>query len=342
MTKIEYYTTDSGYLMRMLDDLQAQNMEGMLVNGSPVEKTHAPDWYLVHCPHGVLKIEGKERRSSVVVGYKKRSDATGLPLPEEISSDQLPEGFEAIRDAYTPVYNEVIHPRPEMVVDFDPKGKVSWESLRPDRFKFSLGKDDSGRLFRADQKEQFLTIEDLFTKYEWAKPSIQVDDIQRAMTPNFAWHLGPCSISSHTMYRIIRSTIKERLDGRYATVTSDYDFVFEVKKKMPCNPKEVSYHNPFSKTKKARAKVFYRLESDRLVKVLHLTHRDRVHGLNYGAKIVEGVMGDNLADLGRKINERLCELTALVNSPVQICPNCDGSGMTDIITPGTPEARGEG
>jgi hypothetical protein len=340
MVKLEYYETETGYLMRMMANDRPQPMAGMLVNGSPVERTHAPDWYSVICRHGVVSVEGVERRSSVVVGYKKKSDATGLPLPEKITSDNIPEGFDTIRDAYEPVYSEVVHPRQQTEIEPSFRGKVSWESLRPDKFKFSLGKDDSGMLSRRNQEEQFLTIEDLFMQYEWAKPSIQADDIQRAMTPNFAWHLAPCSIGSHTMYRIIRASIKERLDGRYATITSDHDFVFEVKKKLPCTPKEVGYSNPFARTKKGRSKVSYRLEKDRLIKVLHFTHQDRVHGLEYGAKVVEGVMGENLADLGRKINERLCELIALVNSPVRICPNCDGSGITDIVAPGTPEARG--
>lgn len=45
----------------------------------------------------------------------------------------------------------------------------------------------------------------------------------------------PSSISSEQAYTIIRNYVKEHIDGRYARVTSDYDFHFEVEKYIVLN-----------------------------------------------------------------------------------------------------------
>ncbi len=42
----------------------------------------------------------------------------------------------------------------------------------------------------------------------------------------------PCYISSDQAYEIIRQYVKNHLDGRYTKITSDYDFHFEVHKKI--------------------------------------------------------------------------------------------------------------
>jgi hypothetical protein len=149
------------------------------------------------------------------------------------------------------------------------------------------------------------------------------------MTPSFAWHLGPCTLPSHIFYRVVRAWVKENLNGRYATITSDYDFVFEVKKILPCKPHEVKYTHPFARTKAQRNKVHVRLEKDRKVPVFHITHKKKVHGTEYGAKILPDMTGDSLKDLLEKVKAYLDETMAMINAPLQICPYCDGSGISE-------------
>jgi hypothetical protein len=60
--------------------------------------------------------------------------------------------------------------------------------------------------------------------------------LERMLTPEFALHERPCSITSKQTYDIVRYYVKENIDPKQAEVTSDYDFCFTVKKKVAIKP----------------------------------------------------------------------------------------------------------
>ena len=62
------------------------------------------------------------------------------------------------------------------------------------------------------------------------------DDIERLLTPEFMLHERPCILSSAQMYSIVRRHIKDNIDSKCATITSDYDFCFTVKRKVAIKP----------------------------------------------------------------------------------------------------------
>lgn len=326
--KIKYYQTEDGYLCQKLA-IKYENersLAGYLLNSGEFKKTHATGWFRVICPHSdELELLSPERIENKLVRYEKLPSAAALPVPEVIEADQLPDGFDSIHDAYKAIYEKVNHGRTKVETEWVFAGSVTWKNvLQPDSFCFKLHAVDDTYGHR--NKEETLTPEDILSANSYTAAKIVVDDIQAAMTPSFAWHLGPCSISSDTMYRLIRSHVKENLDGRRATIKSDYEFVFEVHKRLPCKPFKYSYSNPFAKRKRDRV-VKIAQASERTQKVLHLTRAGRIHGTEYGAKVVPEMRGENLADLVENIQTYLGDLMAEINAPVRICGNCDGTGI---------------
>lgn len=321
---ISYYETEDGYLLRKIDGYGQTALDGYLLNGGEAQKTWDPSWWRFVCPktetpvlEGPVWFENKPL-------YWERLEGTPVSFPERLEYEA---GTTAADNLYRLVTEKVNRGRKVQDCTFTRLGEIVWSNLeKPEEFSFKLAKESS---WSGDSAERSLEIKDIFSSNIWAESFIQVADIQRAMTPSFAWHLGPCTLPSHIFYRVVRAWVKENLNGKYATITSDYDFVFEVKKILPCKPHEVKYTRPFGRTKRERSKVYVQLEKDRKVSVFHITHKQKVHGTEYGAKILPDIAGTSLNDLLENIKAYLDETMAMINAPLQICSHCDGSGITE-------------
>lgn len=140
----------------------------------------------------------------------------------------------------------------------------------------------------------------------------------------------PCRLSSDDTYKIVREYIKTNIDSKVAEITSDYDFCFTVKKKIPLS-EPIKYQTDvnwslFGRKRKPRMETRYR--SERLVECFEMTTESKKYG-NY--TVIKGVEGANSDDLKEKLDAYLDGLIKFINEPIKDCPNCKGLGV--IINP---------
>ena len=128
-------------------------------------------------------------------------------------------------------------------------------------------------------------------------------------------------MSSDCLYTVIRYHIKQNIDYRYATISSDYDFCLTVQKRIikredydpskdkPTNRQQarnkgVSLSTVFEATPKSQSYKRY-------------TPLPQMHAKNNKA-------------LKRKIDKYLKDLMAYINEPVVVCEHCNGTGVNHI------------
>jgi hypothetical protein len=173
-----------------------------------------------------------------------------------------------------------------------------------------------------------LGYKDIFQYYDWMDARISVDDIAKAMTPDVAWHLYPCSIDSHTTYRIIRAYVKDHIDPMQAEITSDYDFCFTVKKKVRIVPYIKKWEIYKDNLKSYRPPRFKNKAVDcELLEVFEMTHAKRRYE---GYTVVDDFKGNSLAELAANIDRYLSELMEVINRPLARCPHCEGKRVVDF------------
>jgi hypothetical protein len=145
------------------------------------------------------------------------------------------------------------------------------------------------------------------------------------MTPEVAWHLGPCSIDSRVAYRIIRFYVQTNIDPRWAEITSDYDFCFTVKKRVRVEPYTRHYESVFSSRRRPKFKTdtvqFHTHE------LFEMTHADARYK---GYTVVDGFSAPSLADLAETIDHYLRCLSEAINEPLARCPTCHGEGTVNL------------
>ncbi len=106
--------------------------------------------------------------------------------------------------------------------------------------------------------------------------------------------MKPSALSSEDSYKIIRAYIKEKIDGRYAEITSDYDFCFTVKKKIKLTTPYTETFSPIFGKGKSRKELI----SNRSVQIFEMT--DDVKKYN-GYTPIKGFVGKDHADLKKNI-----------------------------------------
>lgn len=135
--------------------------------------------------------------------------------------------------------------------------------------------------------------------------------------------IKPCSISSAQLYPMVRSYIKTHLNGKYAKITSDYDFCFTVQKIIPFS-KPVPY-KATGETGKGRWKKKWeeiRYNTDKKIIIFEMAPKP------YNSyPVINPIHGENYEDLQNKIEEYCKELIEEINTPLKECTHCNGSGV---------------
>ena len=160
--------------------------------------------------------------------------------------------------------------------------------------------------------------------YNVTRRNIEHQTFDKLIFPEMLLHARPCRISSDDLYDITRQHIVENIDNRYAKITSNYDFCFEVKKLIPLyTPETVTYSNIFARTKKERNKIRSVVKEFREERLFNMTNeRNKQQGYN----ILEGITANNEDELKDKINEWLESLMIKINMPLKSCECCKGVG----------------
>lgn len=324
--KIPYYITERGLLLRM----KLNYPEQIRVNDKPLTKTFHPEWWIAEGESELATFSGWAGKQAINERYVLLNEAVGglasVIQKEDVERDD--EGRWA--GQHTGLDLLYRYENDWLDLGFKPKefepeplGKLTFSKLGdPTGFGYEL----HGERFD-ETKRVALDYKSLISEHGWLA-RIGVDDIAKAMTPDIAWHLYPCSVDSHTTYRIIRAHVKDHIDPLFAEITSDYDFCFTVKKKVRIIPfvrrwEETkltgkSYRPPRFRTKM----VDY--ESHEVFEMTHAKEKYR------GYTVVDGFKGESLSDLAANIDRYLAELIGVINAPLAQCPHCGGKGVTDF------------
>ena len=157
--------------------------------------------------------------------------------------------------------------------------------------------------------------------------SIKHQGIDSIIFPDLLLPSRPSKLSSVDTYKIIREHVKSNIDGRYAEVTSDYDFCFTVKKRIPLAEHEkytVDVNNDLFSKRKRKSKYETRYRTHRHVTVFEMTNDKDNYG---GYTPIAGFHGKNHTDLKKNIDSYLENLMELINEPLVDCKHCAGSGV---------------
>jgi hypothetical protein len=128
--------------------------------------------------------------------------------------------------------------------------------------------------------------------------------------------------TTNQSYEIIRQYVKQHINYDVAVITSDYDFCFTVKKKIPLSEQE-KYTvdlNAFRNTKRKKLETRYRRYRE--LEVFAMAPK-----LYQKYPVIGEFHGDNQEDLKRNIDEYCESLVEFINTPVRDCPDCKGKGV---------------
>lgn len=283
-------------------------------------------WYLMKGADEITSYEKKVIGKRVNFRWELRDkDDNPLGLPEVISQEDSHEkeydydwyiGEECEHYKYHSLYERVSDQLPDTWDDaecqVDYRGTVSVDDV--DNFqdmKVTLHREN----VRFDEKNTHEVDLSSIVRY---------DELEELLTPPLAIHNRPCRLTSHQTYKIIRSYVKENMNHTYAEITSDYDFCFTVKKRIPIKPyilkREIKKSNGRSY---ARPRFSTKEITHKSVEIFEMTHQQRGY---QGYTIIKGFEADNLQDMATQIRVFLDELMERINEPLVECEHCNGFG----------------
>lgn len=323
-----YYKTNKGLLVANAamnyGTVRSNLPASALINDKPLKPTYSAVWYFIEGESEILSYKEKEPDTHIISSFQLKDaemEIEGkIPFsfkPEEVEQyyDEDEELYlwkyhSSLSSLYEPVYSLV--PGGYKDVDFSAecKGEVEGDISKPVDTTFRLMHEGSW-----GKKETVAVEIGKICHYE---------ELDQILTPEFALHTKPCALTSKQTYDIVRTYIKDHIDPKQATITSDYDFCFAVKKKVAIKPwvKSVeikknngrSYATPKFKTQTVDHK---------LVDLFEMTHDQE----NYkGYTPIKGFGGENLEILVDRIKSYLQDLIDYINMPVAECQHCNGTG----------------
>ena len=262
----------------------------LLFDGERAAKTYLPDWFLIRgLPELVQKALPEKiinRRYELKAGYPI-SELTPSVLKEDPNDED--SSFYDVRNLYFLNYEK------------EPGGMEEVEI----------------KLTIISEEDNFKIVKQDFPVSYGILDKITVNPV---LLP-----IKPCLIKAANLYRIIREHVKKHIDGKYARITSDYDFCFTVQKSI-----KLSIPHAYKQDigTKRRPNIITKYNNDRMVEVFQMAPSPYQ---NY--TVLEPIRGETYEDLQNKITKYLNDLMDVINQPIKECPHCNGSGMElDKIT----------
>lgn len=336
MKTLEYYKTNLGLMLKNPADYYSKP-EHIRINGIPVstimEGNTYNDWILLQGTDSITSYEQFTTGQNKHVGYE-------LKVPT-LASDDIPAKLflEEVGEYYDGVYEEICwknynHLR-SLYNNVYEKEPDEW---KPVEFTTKLLREiHIDNLEKpVDMKVSFMQEGAYKTVAQTADLSSIVcySDLEKMLTPEFLLHERPCSLTSEQVYKIVRHHIKNNIIGQYATITSDYDFCFTVKRKIAVKPFQVQ--KTVKNTPRPRPKLVTNTVQHKEVELFQMTHT----GSNYQRYTpIAGWQANNLKEMAEQIKGYLDELMAEINRPVKECEHCAGTGHVGLDKIGTNDRR---
>lgn len=150
-------------------------------------------------------------------------------------------------------------------------------------------------------------------------------ELDKIIFPEILLPNVPQKISSDAAYGIIRKHVKDHIDPKWARITSDYDFCFEVKKRIPLAKPYTRRREKFTPTGKRFKRPQFIEDKIELKEfsIFNMTPASRAY---QSYQICPEFNGENQEDLQKNIDAYLSELMERINEPLKECEHCGGVG----------------
>lgn len=269
-------------------------IENLYFDGQKGEKTYKSNW--LKLPHTPTKVERALPKTRVNIRYELKDGYPETPItPTMLPLNTLYETqYEELSGLYTQKYDEV---------------EGGFESL-----EFAIDviyKQDDFEWIQA----KYASTPSLLSQIEF-----HPDLLQQV----------PCMYDSKRMFAIIRDFVKKNIDKTAAIISSDYDFHFEVKKKIQIVEPYTSRRDINAFTKNKKPKWVEKFIDSKEETILNL--KSKASDSSYGTNCVVApeLYGKDQRDLDAKLDEYLANLIADINVPYKECPHCKGWGVVKV------------
>lgn len=265
-----------------------------LFDGKPAEPTNKKEWYRLDKIPIVVSEKKPDERINERYELKAGYTTTAM-MPQIIEKDQTDE-YEEVIGLYTYKYDSVTG---------------GYEDI-----EFNIEK--------IYEREDFVFVPN---KYD-----AETDLITQIEYPEEVYQDKPCRVDSSHMFKLIREYVKAHIDTSVASIKSDYDFHFQVVKKVAlADPYSVRVdtNNSFM-NKRRKPKWVDRMISTKETTIINF--KDKASSRDYGDDCITApsITGENYTDLQNKVENYLSELTKQINKNYCECPNCKGWGIVEV------------
>lgn len=276
-------------------DSWESNLNEYLFDNKKPEKTNKRNWYRLSKIPTTVSQKQQDKRINERYELKKGYKPTEL-MPQIITKEMYKtDEFEEVIGLYTYKYDTV--PGGYENVDFNIDTIYSRED-----FEFV--------------PNEYGASTDLLTQIEY---------------PEEAYQDRPCRLDSEQMLKMIRNYVKANIDTTVAQITSDYDFHFEVVKRIQlADPYNILVdQNNSWLNKRRKPKWINKMISEKKATIINF--KDKNSSSDYGKDCVVAptITGENYKDLQNKVEKYLEELMKQINKKYCECPNCKGWGIVE-------------
>lgn len=293
-------------------------LQYLLFNGQPPKKTFQDWWYYVDGDIESIqeKLPAKRINQRFILNDPSiQSDKIPLELPESVRYYDDDDEKYLWKEPYQ---------------HFESLYSLTWDTQEEE---FKDVEFELNILLELDMDEIVLPV------YPSYKERVYSDLIDRKQVPHhellskvifppIVEPLTPCKYTSKQVYMIVREYVKRNYNPKYCEINSDYDFCFQVNKKIPlANPHEWQQEILKRNGKSYSPKKFQtRYTGSRSVKIFEMTHAEDKYK---GYTPIPEIYGDTEQDLIDKVNSLCEEIINKINEPLVECGCCKGLGVIE-------------
>jgi hypothetical protein len=316
--KIEYYISNIGVFLKEFTNYNSSGLKNYKFNGIEYDIPKINGFYHFQNEMEINTIEQFIKPQKCIIGFelkistfesdKIKAYINLAEVSRDSDGDWMGE-YESIRGLYKEVYSNE-----------DP----FWEMLEVEHVLLgNLHITD----FEAPQKMGIKIIESVGfssqTKEVDLGSIVRYNQIGEMLTPEFLLHDRPCILSSDNVYKIVRQHIIENINGKFASITSNYDFCFTVKKKVKIKPIQYSTE---VKTSRGRSYIPPRfVQNATLFKEVEIFEMCPSKKYNKYT-VIAPWHANSLKEMNEHMKIYLEELMDYINMDLEECPHCNGTG----------------
>lgn len=293
-------------------DYHITSLTKLFFDGKHPTESYCKNWYFIEQFPTTIQ---KECRGEIL---NKRYEL----LDETLESEKMPKvipyeeesnyNSNVIESLYTYKYDQAPNYIEDVVCDIQIICEVGNFNFPP-RFDYNA-------IHRVNYSDRTYTVTNANVKHQM---------LDMIMFPTVLLHEKPCKFTSKQMFDITRQYILEHIDNSVATITSNYNFCFEVKKLIPLiEPETITYQNIFARTKRERDKIRTTVKKYEEKSIFEMTHEQEKYK---GYSVIPEMCANSEAELKEKVDTWLESLIAIINKPLCQCPHCQGTGYVDDI-----------